>query len=200
VTSPCRRTRRSGASTRSTRWRARSRRAPRWPRRRRASSGDLRAARLEHGGLWRVDAEGGVLRCVETWQTPGLAFPGSRRRAGGSPSRRERPARAGVGERQARLHSDVAATTTSPRESREPGGPARRPGTPSCSARRSSASWSSSAARSPGRRGAPGDAGHGRKPDRQFAERKRAEAELETLFETSPDMLCIASLDGTFRG
>ncbi len=33
----------------------------------------------------------------------------------------------------------------------------------------------------------------------QFAERKRAEAELATLFETSPDMLCIAGLDGTFR-
>ena len=33
----------------------------------------------------------------------------------------------------------------------------------------------------------------------QFAERKRAEAELATLFETSPDMLCIAGVDGTFR-
>ena len=33
----------------------------------------------------------------------------------------------------------------------------------------------------------------------QFAERKRARAELETLFETSPDMLCIAGVDGTFR-
>ena len=33
----------------------------------------------------------------------------------------------------------------------------------------------------------------------QFVERKRAEAELETLFETSPDMLCIAGVDGTFR-
>ena len=30
----------------------------------------------EHGGLWRVDAEAGVMRCVETWQAPGLAFPG----------------------------------------------------------------------------------------------------------------------------
>jgi two-component system, sensor histidine kinase and response regulator len=33
----------------------------------------------------------------------------------------------------------------------------------------------------------------------QFAERKRTEAELATLFDTSPDMLCIAGLDGTFR-
>ncbi len=33
----------------------------------------------------------------------------------------------------------------------------------------------------------------------QFAERKRAEAELATLFDTSPDMLCIAGVDGTFR-
>jgi PAS domain S-box-containing protein len=33
----------------------------------------------------------------------------------------------------------------------------------------------------------------------QFAERKRAEAELATLFEISPDMLCIAGVDGVFR-
>ncbi len=33
----------------------------------------------------------------------------------------------------------------------------------------------------------------------QFVERKRAEAELATLFETSSDMLCIAGVDGTFR-
>jgi len=33
----------------------------------------------------------------------------------------------------------------------------------------------------------------------QFAERKRAEADLATLFDTSPDLLCIAGVDGTFR-
>jgi len=33
----------------------------------------------------------------------------------------------------------------------------------------------------------------------QFTERVRAEAELATLFEASPDMLCIAGLDGYFR-
>jgi two-component system sensor histidine kinase/response regulator len=33
----------------------------------------------------------------------------------------------------------------------------------------------------------------------QFAEKKRTEAELATLFDTSPDMLCIAGVDGTFR-
>ncbi|HSD66994.1 MAG TPA: response regulator, partial [Vicinamibacteria bacterium] len=33
----------------------------------------------------------------------------------------------------------------------------------------------------------------------QFVERKRAEAELATLFETSRDLLCVAGVDGTFR-
>jgi len=28
----------------------------------------------DHGGLWRVDAAAGVLRCVETWQSPGRGF------------------------------------------------------------------------------------------------------------------------------
>src|SRR5512141_3510514 len=29
----------------------------------------------EHGGLWRLDPAAGVLRCVETWHPPGVAFP-----------------------------------------------------------------------------------------------------------------------------
>ena len=33
----------------------------------------------------------------------------------------------------------------------------------------------------------------------QFIERKRAEEELRTLFETSRDMLCVAGFDGYFR-
>src|SRR5512144_1333115 len=29
----------------------------------------------DFGGLWQVDAGHGVIRCVETWNAPGVAFP-----------------------------------------------------------------------------------------------------------------------------
>ncbi len=156
----------------------------------------------EHGGLWRVDAAAGVLRCVETWRPPGLAFPGfeeqSRRLAFASGE--GLPGRVWESRRPAFI-PDVAGDDNFPRArvaSRE--GLRGALGTPILLGEQVLGVlefFSREIAR----------------PDEellemlatvgsqigQFAERKRAEAELETLFETSPDMLCIASLDGTFR-
>jgi PAS domain S-box-containing protein len=155
----------------------------------------------EHGGLWRVDPEAGVLRCVRTWHAPG-AFPEfeetSRRatfpRGVGLPGRvwaSGRPAfipdvvcddnfpRAAVAAREG-LHGALGSPILLGGEvigvleffSREIGRPDEE-------LLEMLATIGSQAG--------------------QFVERKRAEAELATLFATSPDLLCIAGVDGRFR-
>jgi len=151
----------------------------------------------EHGGLWQVDAALGVLRCLETWSAPEGGFPefaaASRQRT----FAREvgLPGRVWASRRPAFV-PDVVRDENFPRA-----GVASREGLR-------------------GALGFPillGDEVIGvleffsrevSRPDEellemlatigsqvgQFAERKRAEAELATLFETSPDMLCIAGL------
>ena len=130
----------------------------------------------EHGGLWRVDADAGVLRCVETWQTPGLAFPGfeeASRRLAFAPGE-GLPGRVWESRRPAFI-PDVAADDNFPRaRGREPGGPARRPGHPHPSRRAGPRRAGVLQPRDrPARRGAARDAGHGRKPDRPV---RRAQA------------------------
>ena len=156
----------------------------------------------EHGGLWRIDAGAGVLRCVETWHAPGVAHPGfeeASRRLAFAPGE-GLPGRVWQSRRPAFI-PDVSADDNFPRAS-----VASREGLR-------------------GALGAPVRLGEQvlgvleffsrdiARPDEellemlatvgsqvgQFAERKRAEAELATLFETSPDMLCIAGVDGVFR-
>ena len=156
----------------------------------------------EHGALWRVDAAAGVLQCVETWQAPGVAFPGFEelsRRSAFAP---------GVGlpgrvwaTRQPVFLPDVVHDDNFPRASvgaREGlhaalGFPvllgdevigvleffSRQIGLPDDELLEMLATVGSQIG--------------------QFAERKRAEHELATLFETSADMMCIAGVDGYFR-
>jgi len=156
----------------------------------------------EYGGLWRVDAAAGVLRWVEAWHNPGASFPEFEelsRRSTFAPGV-GLPGRVWASGRPAFI-ADVVADPNFPR---------------------------APVAAREGLRGALGfpvllgDEVIGvleffsreiTRPDEellemlatigsqigQFARRKRAEAELETLFETSPDMLCIAGVDGTFR-
>ncbi|HYN04519.1 MAG TPA: histidine kinase dimerization/phospho-acceptor domain-containing protein, partial [Vicinamibacteria bacterium] len=156
----------------------------------------------DHGGLWRIAGAAGVLRCVETWQTPGLAltaFEEASRNATFAPGV-GLPGRVWESRRPAFI-PDVSADDNFPR---------------------------AKVASQEGLRGALGTpillgeqvlgvleffSREIARPDEellemlatvgsqigQFAERKRARAELETLFETSPDMLCIAGVDGTFR-
>jgi PAS domain S-box-containing protein len=156
----------------------------------------------DHGGLWQVDAALGVLRCLETWSAPEEGFPeftAASRHQAFAPGA-GLPGRVWASRRPAFI-PDVVRDENCPR-----GGVASREGLR-------------------GALGFPillGDEVIGvleffsrevSRPDEellemlatigsqvgQFAERKRAEAELATLFETSPDMLCIAGVDGTFR-
>jgi two-component system, sensor histidine kinase and response regulator len=156
----------------------------------------------DYAGLWQVDTALGVLRCVETWSAPGAAFPEFE-----ATSRQARfvpgiglPGRVWASGRPAFL-PDVVHDDNFPRAA------------------------AVSRAGLHAALGIPVLVGSevigvleffsreiGRPDDEllemlstvasqigQFAERKRAEAQLATLFETSPDMLCIAGLDGTFR-
>ena len=156
----------------------------------------------EHGAIWRVDAATRVLRCVETWHAPGVAFPEFE-----AASRRSRfppgvglPGRVWTSRRPAFIR-DVVQDDNFPRATvaaRE--GLHGALGTPILLADEVIGVLEFFS-REIGR------------PDEdllellatigsqigQFAERKRAEGELATLFETSPDMLCIADLDGQFR-
>jgi two-component system, sensor histidine kinase and response regulator len=156
----------------------------------------------DHGGLWRVDAAAAVLRCVETWQVPGLAlaeFEGASREVAfaageGLPGRvwkTRRPA----------FIPDVASDDNFPRAkvaSRE--GLRGALGTPIVLGEQvlGVLEFFSREIARPDEELLEMLATIGSQVG-QFVERKRAEAELATLFETSPDMLCIAGLDGTFR-
>jgi PAS domain S-box-containing protein len=156
----------------------------------------------EHGGLWRVDAAASVVRCVETWQAPGVAFPGfeaASRTTTFAPGV-GLPGRVWASGRPAFI-PDVTRDDNFPRgpvASREGlraalgfpilvGGEAigvleffsREIGVPDEELLEMLAAIGSQIG--------------------QFAERKRTEAEIATLFETSPDMLCIAGVDGRFR-
>ena len=156
----------------------------------------------DHGGLWRVDAAAGVLRCVETWQTPGLAFPGfeetSRRLAFASGE--GLPGRVWESRRPAFI-PDVSADDNFPRAkvaSRE--GLRGALGTPIVLGEQvlGVLEFFSREIARPDEELLEMLATIGSQVG-QFVERKRAESELETLFEMSPDMLCIAGVDGTFR-
>ena len=156
----------------------------------------------DHAGLWQVDASHGVLRCVESWSTPGAAFPEFERAS------REAAFVPGIGlpgrvwaSRQPFFAPDVVHDDNFPRAplaSREGlhaalGFPvllgsevvgvleffSREIGRPDEELLEMLGTIASQIG--------------------QFAERKRTEAELATLFETSLDMLCIAGVDGTFR-
>ena len=60
----------------------------------------------DYGALWNVDADGGVLHCVETWHLPALTVPqfeaASRRH---DVHQGRRAAGTGVGQRRARVGS-----------------------------------------------------------------------------------------------
>jgi PAS domain S-box-containing protein len=156
----------------------------------------------DYAGLWQVDTALGVLRCVETWSAPGVAFPEFE-----TASRQSRFA-PGIGlpgrvwaTRQPAFFPDVVHDDNFPRApavSRAGlhaalgfpillGGEvigvleffSREIGLPDEELLEMLGTIGSQIG--------------------QFAERKRAEAELAALFETSPDMLCIAGVDGTFR-
>ncbi len=160
------------------------------------------ALRWDYAGLWQVDAAQGVLRCVETWSAPGVSFPEfeavSRQMTfvpgTGLPGRVWKSAEPffapdiihdpnfprGKVVARAGLHAALGVPVLIGREvigvleffSREIGRP--------------DAELLEMLATIGSQIG-------------QFAERKRTEAELATLFDTSPDMLCIAGVDGTFR-
>ena len=160
------------------------------------------ALEWDYAGLWQLDAAAGVLRCLETWHAPGVAFPefeAVSRQAGCGPGT-GLPGRVWGG-RQPVFFPDVVCDDNFPRApvaSREGlhaalGFPilrdgevigvleffSREIGRPDTELLELLATIGSQIG--------------------QFAERKRTEAELATLFDTSPDMLCIAGVDGTFR-
>jgi PAS domain S-box-containing protein len=156
----------------------------------------------QHGALWRVESGVRVLRCIETWHAPKDAF------AAFEEASRNTVFTPGVGLPGVVWETgkplwlpDVVPAPNFPR---------------------------AAAARAEGLHGAIGvpvtvpDRTIGvleffsreiRQPDAellemlatcgsqlgQFIERVRAEAELTTLFDASPDLLCIAGLDGYFR-
>jgi PAS domain S-box-containing protein len=156
----------------------------------------------DYGGLWQVDAARGVLRCVATWSAPGAAFPELEALS------RQSTFAPGIG-----LPGRVWATGEpfyAPDIIHDPNFPrapaVARAGLHSALGfpvllRTEAIGVLEFFSREIGR------------PDAellemlatvgsqigQFAERMRTEAELTTLFDTSPDMLCIAGLDGTFR-
>jgi PAS domain S-box-containing protein len=155
----------------------------------------------EHGALWRVDGSAGVLRCVETWSpaarfpefeaisrattfAPGIGLPG-RVWSTGEPA----------------WIRDVVRDTNFPRApiaARE--GLHAAFGFPVLAGKQVLGVLEFFSRRI-------------QKPDQellallatagsqigQFAERRRAEAELESLFETSRDLLCVTGYDGYFR-
>jgi PAS domain S-box-containing protein len=156
----------------------------------------------EHGALWRVDAAAGLLRCVETWNPPSASFPEFE-----------------AASRKATFASGVGL----PGRVWSSGKPAWIPDV-TCDSNFPRAP----VAVREGLRGALGFPvllGHQvlgvleffsreiRQPDEellellatagtqigQFAERRRAEEELKTLFETSRDLLCVTGFDGYFR-
>jgi two-component system sensor histidine kinase/response regulator len=157
----------------------------------------------EYASLWRVDAAAGLLRCVETWQRPGTSLSeleAASRRLALAPGE-------GLPGRVWATRRPIFVSERDVDDERYP---------------------RAAAARGAGMRGAVGapillgdevfgvfdlirrEVAH---PDQellemlatigsqigQFAERKRTEGELATLFETSPDLLCIAGVDGYFR-
>jgi two-component system sensor histidine kinase/response regulator len=156
----------------------------------------------DYGGLWQVDSSADVLRCVETWTAPGTAFPEFEAKS------RETSFTKGIGlpgwvwaHRQLFFASDIIHDSNFPR------GPAvvrsglhaavgfpllmgeefigvleffsREIGSPDSELLQMLATIASQIG--------------------QFVERKRAEAELATLFENSLDMLCIATVEGWFK-
>ncbi len=156
----------------------------------------------EHGALWHVDRAAGVLQCVETWNLPGVSFPEFEAvsRGGAFPPGIGLPGRVWSSGKPAWI-PDVTRDSNFPR---------------------------APIAVREGLRGALGFpvllgtevlgvleffSREIRQPDQellellatagsqigQFDERRRAEEELETLFETSRDLLCVTGFDGYFR-
>jgi PAS domain S-box-containing protein len=156
----------------------------------------------DYGALWTVDAGAGKLRCVETWHRPSLAFPEF------EAATRGEAFDPGVGlpgrvwaSRKSAWIPDVVEDPNFPRASlaaRE--GLHAALGFPIVLGREVLGVLESFSREI-------------RQPDDellamlssigsqigQFAERKRAEGELATLFRMSRDMLCVADFDGRFR-
>jgi PAS domain S-box-containing protein len=156
----------------------------------------------EHAALWRVDAAAGVLRCFEVWHAPGMSFPELATQSRGTAFAPGvgLPGRVWQSAKPVWL-SDVVADDNFPR------GPAVfREGL------RTALGFPILAGDEVlgvlevfSRQTLPPDpellemlATIGSQIG-QFTVRLRAEQELATLFEQSPDLLCIAGTDGYFR-
>jgi two-component system, sensor histidine kinase and response regulator len=160
------------------------------------------ALRWDHGGVWRVDPSRGVMRCAVTWSAPGASFPEFEKvsRESSFPRGIGLPGRVWA-TRQPFFAPDVVHDENFPRApvaSREGlhaalGFPVLVGGEVAgvleffsreiCRPDDELLEMLATIASQIG----------------QFLERKRAEAELATLFEASLDMLCIAGVDGTFK-
>jgi PAS domain S-box-containing protein len=160
----------------------------------------LRAVGESHGwhgaALWRADAAAGVLRCIGTWEAPSAACPAPRVRGATLAPGEEAPGRAWQSRRPEWVEDVLA-------DANGQTGNERRRGVfafpivvghealgvlelRSCDPRPPEGSLLEMLATIGEQVG-------------QFVVRLRAEEEVTTLFEQSPDMLCIASLDGYFR-
>jgi two-component system sensor histidine kinase/response regulator len=156
----------------------------------------------EHAGFWHVDGGAGVLRCSDVWHAEGRAFAEfeARSRAIAFAPGVGLPGRVWKSGKPAWL-ADVAPDDNFPRaEAARRAGLHAALGFPVVAGDEvvGVLEFFSSAARAPDEELLETLATIGIQIG-QFTVRLRAEQELATLFEQSPDLLCIAGLDGYFR-